>query len=79
MTEPTISSGFSYKDRATLIGQSDLSSAARNALEFQGGERNSHFEATLTKQVAEELLARCTELGLWVAATALRIELKRLK
>ena len=78
-TEPTISSGFSYKARATLIGQNDLSSAAREALEFQGGELGSHFEATLTKQVAEELLGKCTELGLWVAAMALRTELKRSK
>ncbi len=76
---PTISSGFSYKDRAKLIDQEGLSSVAREALEFQGGERGSHFEATLTQQVAEELLAKCTELGLGVAAIALRAELKRLK
>ena len=79
MTEPTISSGFSYKDRATLIDQDDLSSAAREALEFQGGELTSHFEAALTKPMAEELLAKCAELGLWLAAHSLRTELKRLK
>jgi len=77
VTEPTISSGFSFKDRATLIAQNDLSSVAREALEFQGGELTSHFEATLKKQVAEELLAKCTELGLWVGAMALRAELMR--
>ena len=78
-TQPEISCGFSFEDRAKLIAESDLSGAARAALEFQGGELISYFEATLTEQLAEELLAKCTQLGLKKAALDLRAELNGLK
>lgn len=71
-----ISCGFSYADRHTLIAEHGLSNAAREALELPGGELGDHFEATLTEQVAQDLLVKCKQRDLRSAAREREPQLK---
>ena len=80
MTEQTVSVGLTSEVRTALLGESDISTAARAALELPGGgQPTSHFEATFTQPVAEELMAKCRQIGFRQAAQDIQAQLLVLK
>jgi len=79
VTGQTISVSFSSEVRTALMMEIDLSREARIALEFPRGEVAPHFDATLSEMVADELLARCQQLGFMASAQRIRMELDGLR
>jgi hypothetical protein len=59
--------GFSSALRVALLGEADLSSAARALVA-------SPFHTTLTKPIAEELMAKCLKLGFASAADLIKTQ-----